>query len=121
MAEMDDKLNAILGNPQMMQQIMSMAQMLQQSGPEQQDAPPPPPPPSQMGTPGLDAASIQKLLTIARQSGIDKHQQALLNALCPYLSRDRIAKLERAMRAAKLSALASSALGANSLPFFSGR
>lgn len=120
MAEMDEKLNAILGNPQMMQQIMSMAQMLQQAGPEQQEAPPPPPPP-QMGAPGLDAASIQKLFAIARQSGIDKHQQALLNALCPYLSRDRIAKLERAMRAAKLSALASSALGADSIPFFSGR
>ncbi len=125
MAEMDDKLNAILGNPQMMQQIMSMAQMLQQSGPEQTqpETPPPPPPPvpPQMGAPGLDAASIQKLFAIARQSGIDKHQQALLNALCPYLSRDRIVKLERAMRAAKLSALASSALGADSLPFFSGR
>ncbi len=123
MAEIDDKLNSILGNPQMMQQIMSMAQMLQQSGPEQPqpEAPPPPPPPPQMSSPGLDAASIQKLFAIARQSGIDKHQQALLNALCPYLSRDRIAKLERAMRAAKLSALASSALGADSLPFFSGR
>lgn len=123
MAEIDDKLNSILGNPQMMQQIMSMAQMLQQSGPEQPqpEAPPPPPPPPQMSSPGLDAASIQKLFAIARQSGIDKHQQALLNALCPYLSRDRIVKLERAMRAAKLSALASSALGADSLPFFSGR
>lgn len=123
MAEIDDKLNSILGNPQMMQQIMSMAQMLQQPGPEQPqpEAPPPPPPPPQMSSPGLDAASIQKLFAIARQSGIDKHQQALLNALCPYLSRDRIAKLERAMRAAKLSALASSALGADSLPFFSGR
>ena len=31
MAEMEDRLNAILGNPQMMQQIMSMAQTLGQT------------------------------------------------------------------------------------------
>lgn len=120
MDQMEDKLNSILGNPQMMQQIMSMAQALGAGSPEppREDPPPPPKPSAPMG---LDVGTIQKLIGIARQSGIDKNQQALLKALAPYLSRERIAKLEKAMRAAKLAALASTALGSDAVPFFSGR
>lgn len=120
MDQMEDKLNSILGNPQMMQQIMSMAQALG-AGTQEQPKEEPPPPPNNMASPGFDAATMQKLFGIARQSGIDKHQQALLNALSPYLSRERIAKLEKAMRAAKIAALASTALGSDGIPFFSGR
>ena len=120
MDQMEDKLNSILGNPQMMQQIMSMAQALGASSPEQpREAPPPPP--NQAPPLGLDVGTMQKLLGIARQSGIDKNQQALLKALAPYLSRERIAKLEKAMRAAKIAALASTALGSDTVPFLSGR
>lgn len=121
MDQMEDKLNSILGNPQMMQQIMSMAQALGAGNQEQPKEEPPPPPPNNMASPGFDAATMQKLFGIARQSGIDKHQQALLKALSPYLSRERIAKLEKAMRAAKIAALASTALGSDGIPFFSGR
>ena len=120
MDQMEDKLSAILGNPQMMQQIMSMAQALGSSQPE----PPkeePPPPPRQAAPTGLDMATMQKLFGIARQSGIDKNQQALLKALGPYLSRERIVKLEKAMRAAKIAAMASTALGSDGIPFLSGR
>ena len=39
------------------------------------------------------------------------HQQALLSALNPYLTRDRISRLERAMRAAKLAGMATAFLG----------
>ena len=126
MAEMEDKLNSILGNPQMMQQIMAMAQALGQSQSEQpkqeERKPDPPPPQPQMQMPsGGDLAMIQKLFGMARQSGIDKNQQALLRALSPYLSRERIVKLEKAMRAAKLAGIASTALGSSGLPFLSGR
>lgn len=70
---------------------------------------------------GMDPAMIQRIYSIARQSGIDKNQQALLKALGPYLSRERITKLEKAMRAAKIAALASTALSGSGLPLFSGR
>ena len=40
MSELDEKLNSILSNPAMMQQIMSLAQALNQQ-PEPQQAPPP--------------------------------------------------------------------------------
>ena len=128
MDEMESKLNSILGNPQMMQQIMAMAQAMQQDQPKQEDAPPEPPPQKNQSAPAMaampsmqDAAMLQRIAGIARQSGVDKNQQALLKALSPYLSRDRITKLERAMRAAKIAGVASAALGGSNFPFFSGR
>lgn len=118
MDEMESKLGAILGNPQMMQQIMAMAQAMQQ---DEQKNEPKPEPPKNFTAPAMpDAAMLQRIAGIARQSGVDKNQQALLKALSPYLSRERISKLERAMRAAKIAAVASTALGGN-LPFLSGR
>lgn len=66
-------------------------------------------------------AMLQKLIGVARQSGIDKNQQNLLKALSPYLSRERIVKLEKAMRAAKIAALASTALSSAGISFQSGR
>jgi len=125
MDEMQNKLNAILGNPQMMQQIMSMAQAMDQEQPES-PAPPvtPPPPPESPAVPAFslpDAATIQRIAGLAGQTGIDKNQQALLKALRPYLSRERVNKLERAMRAAKIAGVAASALGGNGLSFLTGR
>ena len=115
MEGMEEKLNAILGNPQMMEKIMSMAQAL-----GQQEEQKPEPPPSQINT-GLDLAMIQKLSGIARQSSIDKNQQNLLRALSPYLSHERITKLEKAMRAAKIAGIASTALAGSGLSILSGR
>ena len=122
MDDMEEKLGAILGNPQMMQQIMAMAQALGQPA----NTPPPPEPPKLEAPPapapsGMDPALMQKIFGLAKQSGIDKNQQALLKALNPYLSHDRIVKLEKAMRAAKIAAIASSALASGNIPFFSGR
>lgn len=114
---MEEKLNAILGNPQMMQQIMSMAQAMGNAQEEQK----PEPPPQQNNAPGLDLAMIQKLSGIARQSGIDRNQQNLLKALSPYLSRERITKLEKAMRAAKIAGIASTALAGSGFSLLSGR
>jgi len=128
MDEMEDKLGAILGNPQLMQQIMTMAQSLGQSQPQ-----PPMPAQSQPPLPevsrsafnmnglGMDPAMLQRILGIARQSGIDKNQQALLRALSPYIGTDRIQKLERAMRAAKIANAATSVLRSSGIPLFSGR
>lgn len=116
MDDIENKLGAILGNPEMMQQIMALAQNFSRAAPKQeqqkQEAPPPPkqeavPPP----LPELDFSTIQKLSGLAKNSGIDKNQQTLLRALSPYLSRQRISKLERAMRAAKMAGMATAFLG----------
>lgn len=120
MEVMEDKLNAILSNPEIMSQLMTMAQSLgntEPSPPKQE--PTPPPPPKSAPTGGIDMAMMQKIAGLMQQSGIDKNQTALLRALSPYLSQDRIGKLEKAMRAAKIAGVAATVMGGSS--FFSGR
>ena len=107
MENMQTQMNAILQNPDMMEKIMSMAQSLGQSSPEQQ---PSVPDTSGFSMPDIDFATVQKLSGFLGQSNIDKNQRTLLNALSAYLSNERIAKLEKAMRAAKLATLASTLL-----------
>ena len=116
MEGMEEKLNSILSNPQMMSQIMAMAQSFG-SQPAEETSPAPPPEPTFNFDPGL----LQKVVGMAQQTGVDKNQQALLQALIPYLSRERITRLENAMRAAKIAGLATSFFGANGIPFLSGR
>ena len=111
MDDMESKLGAILGNPEMMQQIMTLAQNFNQSDqPAKQEAPPRQDSPVS-AFPELDLSMLQKLSGFAKQSGIDKNQQSLLRALGPYLSNQRISKLERAMRAAKMAGLATTFFG----------
>lgn len=117
MDSMEEKLGAILSDPQMMQQIMSLASSLGASGPPK-SAPEPSPPP---GLPNIDFGLLQKLSGLATQTGIDQNQQTLLHALSPYLSRDRISRLERAMRAAKTARIATDLLGGDGLNFLTGR
>ena len=103
---MEDKLNAILGNPQMMQQIMTMAQSF---------APPPEAPPVQAPQapplPAIDPVMLQKLSGLMTQGGIDKNQQHLLSALGAYINPHRVTKLEKAMQAAKMAKMATSLFG----------
>lgn len=101
MEDMESKIGAILNNPQMMEQIMSLAQNFGVS--EQATVPPP----AQEGLPEIDLAMVQKMTSLIGKTGIDGKQRALLQALGPYLSSQRIHKLEKAMRAAKLAGMAS--------------
>ena len=120
MAEMEDKLGAILGNPQMMQQIMAMAQSINQS--QQEKSPDEVPNDSQAASlPSLDPALLGRLTGLLGQSGIDRNQRMLLNALNPYLSQTRIQKLEKAMQAAKLARMASVFLSQGGLTMMTGR
>lgn len=107
---MESKLGAILGNPDMMAQIMNMAQQLGGTPPQST----PQPEPSILPE-GLDLGMITKLAGVASSANIDKDQQCLLNALRPYLTSQRIEKLGKAMRAAKLANLASGLLGSGIL------
>lgn len=117
MEGLEEKLNAVLSNPQLMQSIMQMAQgMGSQAQPAEE---PKPSAPSGIG--GLDPAALQAISRLAGQGGIDKEQQALLGALRPYLSHQRLGKLEKAMRAAKMARFASTALSQGGLSFLTGR
>ena len=120
MDDFESKLGQILGNPEMMQKIMAMAQSLGASQPApqpQQSQEPPPASPF----PDIDISMVQKLSQMAGKANIDSNQKSLLNALSPYLKGDRIGRLERAMRAAKLAGLASGFLSGPGGLFQSGR
>lgn len=118
MSEMDDKLNSILSNPQMMQQIMNLAQSLNASGNNQSESPPVSFP---AAPPGLNPSVLNRFSSIMQHGTIDKDQQSLLKALSPYLSRNKLQKLERAMHAAKMAGLASDLIGTRSGKPFPGR
>lgn len=105
MEGLEEQLNSVLSNPDMMRQIMGLAQSLGNQSPPKQESPAPSP------ATDIDLSMIQKMAGLAKQSGIDSQQQALLRALSPYLCRERIQKLEKAMRAAKMAKFASAALG----------
>ena len=123
MSEIEEKLGQILSNPQMMQQIMSLAQAMNASQPQKQEPTPPPKPPQPTvpAIPDIDPNLLRSLSSMTRQGGIDQNQQALLKALSPYLSQSRVNKLERAMRAAKMAGLASAFLNSGGLQMLSGR
>ena len=104
MEDMQSQMNAILQNPEMMAKIAALAQSF---GAPAADAPKP----SENSFPDIDIGMLQKLSGFANQSNIDSNQQNLLRALGPYLQSDRIHRLEKAMRAAKLARLASGFLG----------
>lgn len=101
MGEMEEKLNAILSNPEMMGQISKMAQSMGMDAPTSPGD----------SFPGLDIGMLSKLSGIAQNSAVDSNQQSLLHALSPYLSGDRISRLERAMRAARMAKLATGLMG----------
>ena len=115
MEDFQSQMNAILQNPEMMGKIMSMAQSL---GGNQEEKPAEQP---GYSVPDIDLAMVQKISGLIGQSNIDSNQRSLLNALMPYLNAERVAKLERAMRAAKLATLASSLLTNAGLHFQLGR
>ena len=120
MSELEEKLASILSNPGMMQQIQSMAQaMSQPSSPAPDQAAPA----CSADTSALSQAmpAIQGLSSMVQQSAVDENQQHLLCALSPYLSRSRVEKLERAMRAAKMAGLASSLFQSGALDHLLGR
>lgn len=121
MAEMEDKLNSILSDPNMMQKIMSMAQALEGGPPKIEEC-------EKNGTarqeqvlPDIDLATVQRITGLAKQTGVDKREQALLRALAGYLSKERINRLEKAMRAAKMAKVATSALNQKGIFGFQGR
>lgn len=118
MSEMEDKLGTILSNPQLMQQIMNMAQSLGQANTA---APPIQEPVISPSVPDIDPVMIGKIMSLAGKTNIDEHQKALLCALQPYLSQNRLQKLEKAMRSAKLAGIASTLLHSGAIPFLSGR
>ena len=113
MAELEDKLGALLSDPDSMAQVMQLAQQLSQTfGTQEQAAPPPPQPENAASadTPGLgsllggiDPKLIMKFLPLLQEYGKSNSQtMQLLYALRPFLKAERQGKVERAAQLARL-------------------
>lgn len=106
---LEDKLNALLNDPQSMAQLLSMAQSLGLSPPEATPAGEPPVPPMDEGM----LRSVMQLMQEAQHT--DARQEALLCALKPFLRPERRAALDRASELARISRLAGAALKGGAL------
>lgn len=108
-SELEEKLNALLSDPNSMAQVMQMAQQLSGAMGEQKAAAPPPPSPvppapdlgAALG--GLDPKLLGKLLPLAGELGTENSAaMQLLNALRPFLKEEKQGKIQRAARLARL-------------------
>lgn len=115
MSELDEKLNALLSDPNSMAQVMQLAQQLSGTfgGASQPAAasPPPPPPPQQPPQPsfdtsflgGLDPKLIGRFLPLIQEyTQSNSNTTQLLYALRPFLKAEKQDKIERAAKLARL-------------------
>ena len=115
MSELDEKLNALLSDPNSMAQVMQLAQQLSGTfGGASQPAsasPPPPPPPQQPPQPsfdtsrlgGLDPKLIGRFLPLIQEyTQSNSNTTQLLYALRPFLKAEKQDKIERAAKLARL-------------------
>lgn len=118
MAQLEEQLNQILGNPQAMEQIMSLAQSLsgkqeEERQPEEETQPPaendPPSPLSALD--GLDPRLLRMGMgLLSEYSAQDDKKTALLAALKPFLKPERQEKMDQAVRIARLTRVIRTAL-----------
>lgn len=109
MPDVQEMLRDITANPQAMQQLMSLAQSMGGGGPKPlQGGPPQPPAPAPQQNP---MQLMQNLVRMSNQAGsLNPQQQALIQAIKPFLTPERAEKLERAIQVANISQMASASL-----------
>ena len=105
MAEFEEKLQSILGNPELMGQIMSMAGAMNQP----QQPPPPPQPQPQAGLP-FDPGAMAGMMQMLKATQLEPRQRQLIQALRGFVPDDRLVRLEKAMQASLIAKFASAAI-----------
>ena len=105
MAEFEEKLQSILGNPELMGQIMTMAGAMNQ----QQQPPPPPQPQPQAGLP-FDPGAMAGMMRLLKATQLEPRQRQLIQALRGFVPDDRLVRLEKAMQASLIARFASKAM-----------
>ena len=114
MSEFEDRLNSILNDPEQMDKIASMAKSLMGGGGP--DSAPQQTQPTDSGASslleGLDPGMIQRVMQM--MSGMNQgpdENTALLEAMKPFLKEKRRAKMDRALKLAKMAKMAHFAFG----------
>lgn len=93
---LEDKLNAILSDPEAMGKISEMAKSLFSGGEDAGDGRPD----------DGDESLIRRAGQLLRRDALRPDETALLTALRPFLSEERRARLDRAIKIARLTSLA---------------
>lgn len=105
MSELEEKLNALLADPNSMARVMQMAQQLSGSLGEGSSPPDPPPVPPESGPgplSGLDPQLLARFLPLLGEMNANSQTMQLLLALRPFLKEEKRDKIERAARLARL-------------------
>ena len=104
MGELEDRINRILADPAQMEKIAGLAESLLGGQTE---------PELSAGFPAelpFDPKLLGRLRSVLSTDGGQCREQALLEAMLPYLSEKRRSKMDRAMKLARLARLARFAL-----------
>ena len=104
MAEWDDMLGRVLGDPQQMEKITALAQSLMGGAPGAASEPPQ----AASASPSALPEPLRALLEQPAESGTDK--RALLTAMQPWLDERHRRKMDRAMQLARMTRIAKLAL-----------
>lgn len=113
MDDLQQRIESVLNDPQQMKELLALARSLGAELPEelQEPAEQPETEIAREHPKGLDTLMAQPLGALLQNAGkLEQKQEALLNALRPFLKPNRREKLDRAIRAARLSQLAGRAL-----------
>ena len=116
MEDIEQAISGVLSNPQLMQQIMGMAQALGgMTGSPEAPSQEPEQKPQESPRQGPDPSQLAGMAKLLGSANIDSDQQNLLKALSPFVTGPHIAKLQRAMQAARLAELAENLLGSTAV------
>lgn len=107
MAELGEQLTQMLQDPQIMQQVIAMAQSFGMNPPRPDGQAKTNPPSDAQPVSQTAPDMLQRMSQFAALPMLDSNQKGLLNALSPYLSKEKSQKLENAMAIAHLATLAS--------------
>lgn len=102
MNELEDKLNSLLNDPEQMERFAGFAKSVMGgiSAPDKSE------------TPDIDMGMIKKIGSLMSGSGAkSSRDEKLLEAMKPYLSEKRRDKMDKAMKIARLAAVAELAAG----------
>ena len=112
MSELEERINAVLGDPAQLEKITMMARSLMGGGGESGQSPNTQAPSGILGELGLDSDAMGRLSRLINaQNNSPGAGQAMLQAMRPYLSDKRREKVDKALKIARLAKLAGLAMG----------
>ncbi len=97
MSEIQDALSRIMSDPEAMKQVQSLSRQLGLSG-----AQPEPEAPAAPGDSGEMLSAITRLAPLMSKAAPNDETTALLNALAPFLSGEKLKRLQHAQRLMRL-------------------